>query len=166
LTREPIPTWFFAVVVVRQADRFLLVHERKHGQLWYLPAGRVEPGESLVAAAERETLEETGVPVRIDGVIRVEHSPHFGMARLRVVFSAQPIDDTPPKSIADDESLEAAWVRLDELANYPLRGDEVRDLLEYVSADGPVYPVSLIQREGMPFCENGVPKIRRGSEQD
>ena len=52
LARDPIATWFFAVVVVRLDDRFLLVHERKHGQLWYLPAGRAEPGETLVAAGE------------------------------------------------------------------------------------------------------------------
>lgn len=74
MAREPIPTWCFAVVVVRRGDRFLLVHERKHGQLWYLPAGRVEPGESFATAACRETLEEAGVPIRVTGLIRVEHS--------------------------------------------------------------------------------------------
>ena len=32
---EPIPTWFFVLVVVRAPDgRFLVVHERKHGQLF------------------------------------------------------------------------------------------------------------------------------------
>jgi phosphatase NudJ len=36
--RVAIPTWFFAVVVVRFGPRFLFVHERKHGQGWYLPA--------------------------------------------------------------------------------------------------------------------------------
>ncbi len=151
MAREAIPTWFFAIVVVQKDDKFLLVHERKHGQLWYLPAGRVELGESFVAAAERETLEETGVPIRIEGVIRIEHSPRPDSARLRVVFFAKPIDETAPKIVADEESLGAAWIGLDELSYYSLRGDEVRDILEYVSAGGPVYPVSLIQREGMPF---------------
>ena len=47
MSRTPSATWFFALVVVRRGDRFLLVHERKHGQTWYLPAGRVEPGETL-----------------------------------------------------------------------------------------------------------------------
>src|SRR6185312_2351788 len=95
--RSAIPTWFFAVVVVRKADRFLLVHERKHGQLWYLPAGRVEPGESFFDAAVRETLEETGVAVRLDGVIRVEHTPSPGGMRVRVVFTGGPVDERPPK---------------------------------------------------------------------
>jgi phosphatase NudJ len=152
MARPPIPTWFFAVVVVRRGDRFLLVHESSHGQHWYLPAGRVEAGESFVAAAERETREEAGVPVRVEGILRVEHSPHPEHSRVRVVFLARPIADTPPKSTPDHESLEAAWVGLDELARYPLRGgEEVRDLLGYVAAGGPVYPLDVIRPEGSPY---------------
>src|SRR5262245_12738980 len=75
MAREPIPTWCFALVVVRKGDQFLLVHEKKKNQPWYLPAGRVEPGESFAEAAVRETLEEAGIPIRLTGVIRVEHSP-------------------------------------------------------------------------------------------
>src|SRR5262245_60118704 len=155
MPREPIPTWCFALVVVRRGDRFLLVHESKHGQLWYLPAGRVEPGESFAEAAVRETLEEVGVPVRITGVIRVEHSPGVGGARMRVVFLAEPTDDTPPKTEPDEESLGAAWVGLDELPRYPLRGDEVRRLFEYVAAGGAVYPADVLQPEGRPYRVGG-----------
>src|SRR5512135_242905 len=132
--RTPVPTWFFAVVIVRKGDRFLLVHERKHGQLWYLPAGRVEPGESFFDAAVRETLEETGVPVRLDGLLRIEHSPSpTGSMRCRVLFTASPIDDRPPRTVPDEESLGAAWVTLADLDHYPLRGQEVRDILRYVA---------------------------------
>lgn len=151
MAREPIPTWFFALAVVRRGDRFLLVQERKHGQLWYVPAGRVEPGESFAAAACRETLEEAGIPVRILGVVRIEHSPALRAARLRVVFLAEPADDTPPKSQPDDESLGAAWVSLEELDGLPLRGDEVRELLAYVANGGEVFPLNVLQSEGMPY---------------
>src|SRR5262249_5185371 len=149
--REPIPTWFFALVVVRQGDRFLLVHERKHDQHWYLPAGRAELGEDLASAACRETLEETGISVRLTGIIRVEHSPRANFARVRVIFAAEPTADTQPKSVPDEESLGAAWVTLSDLNSYPLRGQEVEDLLRYVAAGGPVYPLSLLQFEGEPF---------------
>lgn len=71
MARTAIPTWFFVLVVVRRGDRFLVVHERKHGQLWYLPAGRVEPGESFAAAAARETREEAGIPIHLEGVARM-----------------------------------------------------------------------------------------------
>lgn len=51
-----------------------MVQEAKHGQGWYLPAGRVEPREELAQAAMRETLEETGVPVVLDFVKAVKES--------------------------------------------------------------------------------------------
>jgi 8-oxo-dGTP pyrophosphatase MutT (NUDIX family) len=149
MAREPIPTWFFCLVVVRKEDRFLVVQERKHGQLWYLPAGRVEPGEDLVTAALRETLEETGVLVQLEGILKVEHTPHpSGFARVRFIFLARPVDDTPPKSVADDESLQAAWVTLEEVDLLDLRGEEVADLFRAVAAGMTVAPLSLLGREG------------------
>lgn len=149
--RTPIPTWFFAVVVVRKSGRYLLVHERKHGQLWYLPAGRVEPGESFFDAAVRETLEETGVLVELDGLIRVEHTPSHGGMRVRVLFTGSPVDDRPPRTVPDEESLGAAWVGLGELHRYPLRGDEVRDVLRYVEEGGTVSPLSAVAFEADPW---------------
>lgn len=151
MARDPIPTWYFAVVVVRHRDRFLLVHERKHGGGWYFPAGRVEPGETLAAAAQRETLEEAGIPIALDGILRVEHTPGSSNARVRVLFTAHPVDDTPPKSLPDEHTLGAAWVTLDDLASLPLRGAEVERVLGEVARGAPVYPMSLIAIEGAPL---------------
>ena len=149
MPREPIPTWFFALVVVRQGDRFLLVHEAKHGQGWYLPAGRVEPGEGLTQATMREALEETGVPISLDGVLRIEHTPrHDGTARVRVIYVGHPAANVLPKSIADEESLEAAWFTIGDLDDLQLRTPEVRKILRLVHDGGPVYPLSVIAREG------------------
>ena len=151
MAREPIPSFYFSLVVVRRGERFLLVHERKHGQLWYLPAGRCEPGEDLKQAAIRETLEETGVPVRLTGILRIEHNPQPSFTRVRVIFAGEPVDDTPPKSEPDEESLEAAWVAPEELGRFPLRGEEVAELLRYVAGGGTVHSLDLLQGEGMPY---------------
>jgi len=148
MSTEAVATWSFAMVVVRLGRRFLVVKERKHGQLWYLPAGRVERGETFAQAAVRETLEEGGVPVTLEGVLRVEHSPTPEDARMRVFFVARPSDDTTPKSAADEHTLEARWVTLDELAELPTRGDEVRAAFEYVLSGGAVYPLSVLTAEG------------------
>jgi phosphatase NudJ len=148
MARDPIPTWFFVLVVVRRGAEFLVVRETKHGQLWYLPAGRVEPGETLLEAARRETLEESGVPIEIEGILRLEHTPTRGATRVRVVFVARPADDTPPKKTPDEHSREAGWVRLDELDRLPLRGPDVRWLFEAVAGGAPIAPLSLLGREG------------------
>jgi phosphatase NudJ len=150
--REPIATWTFALTVVRRGHRFLLVHERKHGQLWYLPAGRVEPGESLVEGARRETLEESGVPVRIDGIYRIEHSPRADhTCRMRIFFAATPIDDTPPLSHPNEHSLEAGWFSIEEMAKLDLRGDEVIEVCRAVANGFPACPLSLLTFEGAPW---------------
>jgi 8-oxo-dGTP pyrophosphatase MutT (NUDIX family) len=151
MPREPIPTWCFALVVVRKGDRFLLIQESKYGEPWYLPGGRVEAGESFIEAAVRETREEAGIPVRVTGVIRIEHSPSPAGSRMRVLYLAEPTDDTPPKSEPDDESLRAAWVTLDDLPKYKLRGPEVAELFAFIAGGGTVYPSELLQAEGAPF---------------
>ena len=59
-----------ATVVVRDG-RLLVVEERVNGKLVLnQPAGHLEPDESLVDAALRETREETGWDVRPDGIRR------------------------------------------------------------------------------------------------
>ena len=146
--REPIPTWFFSLVVVRRGDEYELVHETKHGQLHYLPGGRAEPGETLAEAAVRETLEEAGIPVLLEGLLRLEHSPFPDHARVRAIFLARPADDAPLKNVKDEHSQGAAWVNLSTLDSYPLRGSEVRDLFEYVARGGPVFPLALLTFEG------------------
>lgn len=146
-SRDPIPTWFFALVVVRKGDQYLLVHERKFEQTWFLPAGRVEPGETFAEAARRETLEETGVPITLTGVLRIEHSPAQSTSRMRIIYLAEPADDTKPKSVPDEESLGAEWVRRSELGRYPLRSEIVRELIEYLESGGTVYPLTLVGSE-------------------
>ncbi|MBN1998514.1 NUDIX domain-containing protein [candidate division KSB1 bacterium] len=151
--REPIPTWFFVLVVVRLGRRFLVVRESKYGQRWYLPAGRVEPGETFFKAAEREALEEAGIPIEVERIVRIEHTPaDMGTARVRIILVARPKDDSPLKKDGDDESLEAAWVTLEEFNKMPVRNEEVRELFNYVaSGKTALYPKKLISEEGRPF---------------
>ena len=152
MSRKALPTHFFVLVVVRLGRRILLVHERKHGQGWYLPAGRVEPGESLVEAAKRETREEAGIEIEIEGLLRIEHSASEQHTRVRVFFVARPIDDTAPKSVPDQETLGAAWVAPSELESYPLRGQEVAEIAEYIGGQHQVMPLSMLAHEGAPWA--------------
>ncbi len=143
MAREPIPTWSFSLVVVRLGERILLVHEREHGQGWYLPAGRVELGETFGQAAVRETQEEAGIDVVLEGVLRIEHSPTPLHSRMRVIFVARPADDAQPKSVPDKESLGAKWFTLDEMADVELRAEEARTLARMVLDGATIHPLSV-----------------------
>ena len=57
------------------------------------PGGKVEPGESPAAAAARECLEETGLAVRIDGLVdRAAGTARSGPLDI-LFFAATPLDD-------------------------------------------------------------------------
>ena len=144
MSRTPTPTWNFAVVLVRQGQRFLLVHERKHGQTWYLPAGRVEPGESFSDAARREAREETGMDIVLEGILHIEHevAPDFG--RMRVVFVARPADAAEPRTEPNEHSLEAKWCTVEEMSGLPLRAEEARTLARALVDGAPVHPLSVL----------------------
>lgn len=145
--RRPIPTWYFALAIVRKGHRFLLTQERKYGGTWSIPGGRVEPGETLASACVREVLEETHVPVVLDGIYRIEHAPLDNGSRVRVIFAASPCDDTATKQVADEESLRADWLTLPEIAKLPLRGSDLRALLESVIRGRTVFPLDVIGGE-------------------
>ena len=109
----------------------------------------MDVSESLQSAAVRETLEEAGVQVRLTGILRMEYSPKVRYCRLRVVFLAEPVDDTTlPKSIPCFESAGAVWVTAKEVASLPLRGDEPLKWMPYVAKGGFVAPLEMLTREG------------------
>jgi 8-oxo-dGTP pyrophosphatase MutT (NUDIX family) len=95
--------------------RVLLLHEREEGR-WSLPKGHVEPGESLPAAALRETREETGLR-------KVDLGPELCEVHYRVFFLATtPEEDPHPEALFDrvewfslDAALEAVPYESDRL---------------------------------------------------
>ncbi|MDG0969955.1 MAG: NUDIX hydrolase [Porticoccaceae bacterium] len=80
--------------VVERNGKFLMVRETKNGsQVINQPAGHVEPGEDVMAAAIRETLEETGWLVELNGFLGFSNarSSITGITYYRLVFTAKPI---------------------------------------------------------------------------
>ena len=145
MAREPIAAWFYALVAVRRGDSFLALREASHEQGWYLPAGQCEAGERLTGAAVRECLEETGVAVELDGVLRVEHEVYPTGARVQVIFTGHAAPGAqPPQTHADEHSLEARWVTLDELRRLPLRHPEVLHIFEQLAAGVQPAPLSVL----------------------
>jgi ADP-ribose pyrophosphatase YjhB (NUDIX family) len=56
-------------------QKVLLTRRTDNGR-WCLPGGRAESGESVIETCVRETLEETGLEVRIVRLLGVYSSPH------------------------------------------------------------------------------------------
>ena len=61
-----------ANVLLTDADGRILVVRPTYTREWMIPGGRVERGETPHAAAIRETREETGLEVALDGLVLVD----------------------------------------------------------------------------------------------
>lgn len=122
---EPVPPARPEVAVgavVVHHGRLLLIRRGRGpavGQ-WSVPGGRVEWGETLARAVEREVAEETGLTVRcgpfIDWVERIGAGHHY----VIMDFRADVVGDATVALQAGDDAAEAAWIPLGEVPGVDL----------------------------------------------
>ena len=129
------------VVVVDEQGRVLLIR-RSDNDNWALPGGAMDLGESLPAAAVRETLEETGVRVEITGLVGIYTDPRHvilytsdGEVRqeFSVVFTARPLGGTPTPS---GESSQVQWVARERVGSLPMDRSMRMRIAHYLAATG------------------------------
>ncbi|WP_407550562.1 NUDIX domain-containing protein [Streptomyces sp. Pv4-95] len=113
--------------VVRDADGRLLLIHKTDNDLWALPGGGHDIGESIAEAVVREVEEETGIRVAVDDVSGLYTDPRHVMAyddgevrqQFSICFRARPTGGSLRTS---DESKEVRWVApadLDALDIHP-----------------------------------------------
>ncbi len=109
-SRRWAPRVTVATVVCR-AGQVLLVEEEKDGRrVLNQPAGHLDPGESLVEAAVRETREETGWEVRPTAFIGAyQWNAPDGTPFLRFAFAAEPLRHHPDQAL-DSGIVQALWL--------------------------------------------------------
>ncbi|XP_032937299.1 8-oxo-dGDP phosphatase NUDT18 [Catharus ustulatus] len=131
-------------VLFNQEDAVLLVQEAKpecRGR-WYLPAGRMEPGEGIAAALRREVREESGLECEPLTLLALEER---GPAWIRFAFLARATGGTlKTLEDADAESLQATWWPGDP-RSLPLRSLDILPVLELATRyrRSPAHPPTL-----------------------
>lgn len=124
-------------MVLDGAGRTLLHRHRRLGK-WLQPGGHLDPGEEPVDAALRESLEETGIPLRHpqDGprLVHVDvHEGGRGHLHLDIRYLLYGKGDAP-FAPAPGESQDLAWVPLDQV--HRLSDRSVTDAVESAARYG------------------------------
>lgn len=120
-----------AVVTNAEGQVLLVLRSREpEAGCWTVPGGRVEPGESLEAAAARETLEETGLRVAVEREVWSLDLPN-GTDEVYEIhdFLAHVVDGD---LVAGDDAADVGWFGRREMEGLPL----THDLLGYLSRSG------------------------------
>ncbi|WP_219501273.1 NUDIX hydrolase [Nonomuraea ceibae] len=132
------------VVVTNDAGDVLMIQRTDNGN-WAVPGGAIDLGESIPAAAVRETLEETGITCEVTGLVGTYSDPRHvilytsnGEARqeFSLVLTARAVSGQPAPS---DESREVRWVPRGQLADLPMDRSMRMRIEHYLAGTGLPY---------------------------
>ena len=120
-------------VAIIDGDQVLLT-KREDFEVWCLPGGGVDEGESIAAAAIREAREETGLEVDLKRLVGIYSRPKGWHSTHLVLLAASAIGGTLCPN--PNEVIEASYFGLDALPAPLLPGHRQQILDALVGAGG------------------------------
>ena len=112
--------------IIEKEGKILLVQEKQercYGK-WNLPAGHLDPNESIMQGAIREIKEETGCDVELTGIANIANRILKDDIMVTIVFSTKLVNETI--RINPEEILDVKWWNIEDILNN--MDNDLRDL--------------------------------------
>lgn len=112
--------------IVEKEGKILMVQEKKkfcYGK-WNIPAGHLDPNETIIEGAIREIREETGCEVIATGVAIVANKVMPDDVLVEIIFSTKLVNEDI--KINPDEILDVKWIDKEDILNN--MDEELRDI--------------------------------------
>ncbi len=135
-SKYPIPT--VGALVKGPSGRVLIVKTTKWQGLWGVPGGKIEWGELLEKALQREFQEEVGLElynIRYAMLLEGVFDPQF-YKPLHFLFINYYAESRVETITPNEEILEWAWITPEEALRYPLN-NITRTLIEKFQRENP-----------------------------
>ncbi|KFI25652.1 phosphohydrolase [Haematobacter missouriensis] len=134
---RPVPA---VLSIVLREGKVLLVRRANapDAGFWGFPGGRIEAGETVFAAAERELMEETSVTGVASATLTVLDAldrGEDGTLRFHYVLVAVACRWVSGEPVADDDALDAMWVAVNDISTLDQVSDDVERLARKAAGD-------------------------------
>lgn len=118
---EPVPLIGIGAVIFNNNEVLLIKRNQAPASgLWSVPGGKMEAGESMTEACQREVLEETGLKIHTKSVLAVVERRLEGFHYVIIDFLAVLMPDQDIEPVAETDVAEARWVRINKISEYDL----------------------------------------------
>lgn len=115
-----------ASAIVTDAEGRILLHRRRGNQLWSIPGGGMEIGETIRETVIREVKEETGLDIEPERLVGIYSNPNHVTAyddgevrqQFSVCFACRLVGGHLRSD--DDESLAVGFFTPDEIERLPV----------------------------------------------
>ncbi len=112
--------------IIEKDGKVLMVQEKKkrcYGK-WNLPAGHLDPNETIIEGAIREIREETGCEVEATGIATVANKVMPDDVLVEIIFTTKIIKEEI--KLNPEEILDIKWVNIDDILNN--MDEDLRDI--------------------------------------
>jgi mutator protein MutT len=118
----PVPAIGVSGIVFNNQKQVLMIQRNQPPAMgfWSIPGGKLEPGESLAEACQREIKEETGLETNVNNIVAIVERRIEGFHYVIIDYLALLIDEENIFPIAQSDVAEARWLSLEHLADYNL----------------------------------------------
>lgn len=118
----PMPGIGVGGIMFNQCGEVLLIKRNQAPAcgLWSIPGGRLEPGENLAFACQREVYEETNLQILVTQVVAVVERKLEGFHYVIIDFLAELVEPENCIPVAQSDVAEARWVSPADFDEYKL----------------------------------------------
>jgi 8-oxo-dGTP diphosphatase len=119
--------------IIVKDGKILLVRDHRNPDLWELPGGRINVGESITTALEREIMEELGVAINVEAVVYSEQLIHTGdgTPHFFIICKVTLADEKQTFNVPSEELAEIKWVDRNNIGELKIYGDQLRGINAY-----------------------------------
>ena len=127
-----------AVAIFNERNELLMLH-RRDNDMWTMPGGTMEFGESLTDCAFREVKEECGLDVKIKDIVGTYTDPNvkigYSDGEVRQEFTILYYGVAQGDVVLDNESSQYKWISLDMVLSLRMADSQkrrIRDVVEFI----------------------------------